>query len=563
MLVSTFSFILGLFGMENKMNKIDILKPGRYFIRSKRGYLCSNEGHVFHCAERGVRPTLWNLDDEFHLLNDVYEPMGLIDTIKETDTFKVICHIYQAPVTIEEGLGQIDGERSFKIFFQDDLYLDSGDSEFLFGKLKQNSEAQEFIFVPAHPANDEEVTFEQLIKRSTEFERRIAKFPKTTNTIQAICGEDSKKKGIISFQAAHVQILMNIRTFELYSRFLKLKKEYGSSVEKAVYEGMNTFDLIDRFLLKRPLAFYGPNEMTKLRGSPENAAHMPDQWSLVGTEFETKIKLADYLSYDEMELSALLGVSVPTYFINEGSRGNNAAFDKLSTGVLIGAVGARFEIPGRMDHLRLSSVDGSFGRDYLADLWNWYYERPHCCLGGDEFIETGKGHIHRASYRLRLKSILEPIILHANLVGSNSDKLGVLRLVGFGLGVWSFDSAFQERTFIEVVHEIVQERRLCHIDTIEFLWMGDGKKSEYVQFEDYDITMVYHKGNPNTRVDDDHILITTYAWDGNSFPGNEYWNNQFSMSGDPAAACSSTIQQLQNPYINPCLNARNALVTYV
>jgi len=46
------------------------------------------------------------------------------------------------------------------------------------------------------------------------------------------------------------------------------------------------------------------------------------------------------------------------------------------------------------------------------------------------------------------------------------------------------------------------------------------------------------------------ILITSYAWDSNSFPGNEYWLRDFTSSDDPVTAFSSTIQEMQNPYVN-------------
>lgn len=44
--------------------------------------------------------------------------------------------------------------------------------------------------------------------------------------------------------------------------------------------------------------------------------------------------------------------------------------------------------------------------------------------------------------------------------------------------------------------------------------------------------------------------MLSYAWDGNAFPGNEYWNGSLTGSGDPAAACMSTIPELHNPLVN-------------
>ena len=39
--------------------------------------------------------------------------------------------------------------------------------------------------------------------------------------------------------------------------------------------------------------------------------------------------------------------------------------------------------------------------------------------------------------------------------------------------------------------------------------------------------------------------IPQYAWDGNAFPGNEYWLGMLTASGDPAAACCSNMPELQ------------------
>merc|ERR1711964_7596 len=59
------------------------------------------------------------------------------------------------------------------------------------------------------------------------------------------------------------------------------------------------------------------------------------------------------------------------------------------------------------------------------------------------------------------------------------------------------------------------------------------------------------------------LIVTNYAWDSNSYPGNEvYWGRDyFTSSGDPAAWCCSTVGRAGNPEINTeYLSGHNAVV---
>lgn len=86
--------------------------------------------------------------------------------------------------------------------------------------------------------------------------------------------------------------------------------------------------------------------------------------------------LADLLSYDEMCLSALIGMSVPTHFINDGSRYNRGNFSGNceKKGVFVGLVGARFERLEKMEwqHLIVSkqqnTVENGYGRTPIDPL---------------------------------------------------------------------------------------------------------------------------------------------------------------------------------------------------
>ena len=104
-------------------------------------------------------------------------------------------------------------------------------------------------------------------------------------------------------------------------------------------------------------------------------------------------------------------------------------------------------------------------------------------------------------------------------------------------------------------------KKLCgkipFVKQVEFSWVGESRKkpsSQLIQGKKLGhILISFTKDDPfSIKINDDNDMLTVamYAWDGNSLPGNEYWEGSLSASGDPAAASCTQIPQLQNPYIN-------------
>ena len=144
-----------------------------------------------------------------------------------------------------------------------------------------------------------------------------------------------------------------IRLKELFEEFLRIKKQIGSDLEKRLYQYCDVKDLVHRLLTKRPLTFYTPKDTYRLRDGKTNGEGGFEQIGTLVDDGRSKLTLSEYISYDEMLLSACIGVSVPTLFINDGKRNNlGKPADKKSycpQGVYIGLVGARFEKEGLME----------------------------------------------------------------------------------------------------------------------------------------------------------------------------------------------------------------------
>ena len=441
---------------------------------------------------------------------------------------------------------------------------------------------------PTHQSNDrvkkvrsyqasasKDAYFEKLLAASVAFEQQHHLYPIAANTLISLYDTTSHKDFVrkrIVEHAQGVRILLDERASKIGKHFLTHKQTYGNAIEKAVYNGMSFEGFIERLLKKRPLTFYKPEDKTLLRGNPRGQVlnNMHSQWLDVGSVRErAPLVLKEYLSYEEMEVSALLCVSVPTFFINDGDRKHKGKFtfeDHEEEGILIGAVGARFAVPNLMEgkYMLMSNRPPLQSHPDLASVWQETYDlnvqRPNRIVQ----VKNGWG-LDAVAYAIRLEMILRPIMLHAEVEGQNRNKPVHLRLVGFGMGLWAIDESKQCSIYVDVVRRVLQSDSFNSLDTVELQWILSGTRPEVITAKNgRRISMIYTKGNMADKVNGGSLLVTTYAWDGTSFPGNEYWGGYhlIGTSGDSAAAASSTIQELQNPYVNEDMTNKDRILIY-
>jgi len=438
------------------------------------------------------------------------------------------------------------------------------------------------------------MTWEQLSNLASQ-----VSLPTHDNRIAIIAQNNPEKQQEIIQQAQHVHPIIHKKVLGLITNFLKLKKEYGSEIEKKVYKEMDSSQFINRLLTKRPLTFWNPSDDYLLR----NGVKGQGGFEAIGTsQQKAPLILDEYLSYDEMQISALLGVSVPTFFINNGSRNNSGIPGAHGTfeekGIYVGLVGTRFEKPGLMEwqHMIITpeqnttkngygiNADQNSPKTKLLKIWSDFYETTFATFEDATHDTTGRyvkignnSYLDTIVFKKRLAIVIEPFLVDAHERGKQVNKKVYLHCVGLGLGVWAYPSAnkLQAQLMLDVYQEILTRRKdLDHISDINFSWFpttelhccgasNETSEPQKAQKIMNDITIRFSKRNPADKLtgkDKEKLLVAMYAWDGNAYPGNEYWVGALTASGDPAAACCSTIAELQNPLINPNVSAQNLFI---
>eukprot|EP00697_Spironema_sp_BW2_P003777 gnl/Spiro4/15028_TR8098_c0_g1_i1.p1 gnl/Spiro4/15028_TR8098_c0_g1~~gnl/Spiro4/15028_TR8098_c0_g1_i1.p1 ORF type:complete len:592 (+),score=99.95 gnl/Spiro4/15028_TR8098_c0_g1_i1:33-1778(+) len=291
--------------------------------------------------------------------------------------------------------------------------------------------------------------------------------------------------------------------------------------------------------------------------------------------------------------------------------------DFHQAGFLVGGVGPRLELLSVMESRYLlitaEANEGLFPSsttpallDYLHSqldqMWNKFFNLPHSkklhwklptfeqlkqsledqedfydpevCHADDftksclfAYHEEKNVFVNVVAYKRRMRLTLEPLLANANERGKllssyrhvkdkedgtkSTFKGMFVRIAGFGLGVWGQEIELLKQLFNDVVLEILDENDFApRIAVVEMMYSWGDRESIPNK---NGVEVRYTKSNIANPIDKDMELIASYAWDGNSFPGNEYWGKLLDASLDPAAACCSEITRLQNPLLNPTL----------
>lgn len=358
-------------------------------------------------------------------------------------------------------------------------------------------------------------------------------------------------------------VFMDRRTMKLFTDYISFQKNSPNNIIRDVYRNINSsFDLASRLIRKRPYVFMGAEDFTMLR-TLEHV--MYDFVRLNDPKPEDETMFREYISYEEMQLSALLLVASKTSFINDGNRHNEAikGFGHIGSGVYVGMVGSRFERPDVMESQYIIPKGRVHMKPEIREMWERCLEiNLSMRIDPSERMEDGESRYNgmdRLAYRKRMELIIRPFLIHAGNMPGSVGKKAYVHAIGSGLGVWSLRGHEDQMEYdlMYVYRKILGSISFGNIGVIDFAWFGNGNLVRQLfdnMTRNSDIKIFcsrnspagqdeYYSGIDKSR----HLVVASFAWDSNAYVGNEYYVGMLSASGDPAAASHSVIADTLNP----------------
>jgi hypothetical protein len=340
----------------------------------------------------------------------------------------------------------------------------------------------------------------------------------------------SKKEDIISYGIACYPIIHN-DLIKLIKAFIKHKIKYGSSIEKEYYttnftELVNNNTLIrkviskyiNRLLFKRPKTFYMESDQCKFRTNQKkhnNGVQKYDTIGITDHESEENLTLENTISYNEMEIAAMVSMSWKTPIFNIGNRTNGFEDPKITRNMIkdpfviyIGCIGARFERKpsngghpdkiGKMEYRFMiinedqNTKDNGYGVVGLSSESQYLKMWHNFFVGGDDNFPVYEDaayeealftsdytkinilgetcYLNNKIYKARMRMSILPFLLEAENRGKVEGKEVYCHLVGLGIGVWAVDAYTQALLLYEIYYEILNEIKFNKIKVLDFSW---------------------------------------------------------------------------------------------
>lgn len=365
---------------------------------------------------------------------------------------------------------------------------------------------------------------------------------------------------------------------------------------REVYQNFSRADLVKRLFFKRPVVFWKANDAYMLRWDGNKIAEGSNIHADVAKKLEKPSDdspyLRDYISYDENLLSSLICMSTPTYYFSDGSLKNfqsKPTNQYIDQGILCGLVGARNKKIGFMENRFIFPRSAKSSNCHKSDdFWieHVFAEAfPESKIPTIEEIKKSP-HVYREIYNedgvnviyfeKRLMLSIIPYIREASMRGIEMKQDIFCAVPPIGGGVW------RGKVKAELISELIVTGVLKFLDSTfdpltfhrlkalalpvvttsiysSFSLKGNiqkisvtNKEEILLSFKDHEVKIfnkfryvaeVLPKGFENC------LSIAAYAWDGNSYPGNEYWCGKLSSFDSQAIYCS-LLGQLQNPEVN-------------
>ena len=379
-------------------------------------------------------------------------------------------------------------------------------------------------------------------------------------------------------------LLETIRTHDRYRPYLGDVTDISGIVQRLIYN--------------RPLAFVGLSNHTSGMVTPGN----PKALDHIAGPFDPCVKGTPIEKYELISLAALVGCWSLTPIVHSGKKGSDHNMKRLredkffegnkdignynTEAYVCGLVGARFEKTNQMEHAYIK--EGSAKNNPIHQGLRQLFEEK-IALNGSKYMHTygvSQTAINKQNlYRERIRFTFELFLLQCYNISTTKKELLCPVFTGLGAGVWATNSGIggDINDIIEDVILSILTDNPHYLEVFPAIRISSIKSYSDIAGPSGSISTIFndqYKDKYGTVIDSGCSIFHThflqgsgqsfftqtelneilgkpdvkqaflFAWDGNSFVGNEYWYGDMRGSGDPVTVSSCCIGQLCNPFIN-------------